>query len=68
METKTGAVAVCTAVVVVVAVLVGGPVACDMEAERQHTERVRAACHGDLAADAARAVACTLALTRRGTF
>lgn len=45
-------------------IVVALPVACAMHQNAEITRRVRAACVGDLAADKARASACTLALTR----
>lgn len=65
METKTGAVAVCTAVVLAFAVLVGGPASCIVSYQREATRQIQAACQGDLHADAARSAACTLALMKR---
>jgi hypothetical protein len=57
----------CVTGVLMFATLIGGPVSCSMVENRNITERVQAACSGNLSTDAARASACTLALTQRGS-
>ena len=52
------------AAVLLGAIAIGGPVACSIQEAQQITERVKAACVGDLN-EAARSAACTLALMQR---
>lgn len=66
MSEITGFITIPLAAVALLSVLVLGPVACSIAENESITERVQAACQGDLSADAARASACTLALTQRG--
>ena len=58
-------VAFCATGLLLLLALLGIPAGCQMAEQREITERVRAACAGDLNGDAARSAACTLALTQR---
>ena len=62
MSENASIITACITGLLLMALLVGGPVACSISADRQSTERVRAACTGDLVKDPARSAACVLAL------
>lgn len=51
------------AVVLLLGILIGGPVACAISDQREATKRVEATCTGDLKSDPVRAAACMIAAT-----
>ncbi len=54
----------CIAVVLIAAIVVGGPTYCSIQEDAQITKRIEAACNGD-ASDPSRSSTCTLAVLRR---
>ena len=52
----------CTTAVLLLAILIGGPVACSVRAKEEATKLALGVCAGDLTADAVRAAACVTAV------
>lgn len=55
-------ISVCATIVLLLAILIGGPAACSMHAQEEATKRAASVCEGDLKTDAARAAACVVAV------
>jgi hypothetical protein len=64
MSDNAGIITASIAAILCFGMLIGGPVSCAMQDAQQITERVKAACGGDLDSPS-RSSACTLALTQR---